>query len=84
MVKQITCYEDAKGVIHKSPFDAHRADLAIWLARSEDVSDTSAKKLADRIAGSREELDELIGMLTACRDTQPERPTAVAPAGYEG
>jgi len=71
MVKQITCYEDAKGVVHKSPFEAHRADLAIWFARSEDVSETSAKKLAERIAGSCKELDELLEMLKGCRDHQP-------------
>lgn len=80
MVKQITCYEDSKGTVHKSPFDAHRADLAIWLARSEDITETSARKLAERIAGSSDELDELIEMLRACRDNQPERPQVVVAA----
>ena len=71
MVQKIQCYEDASGKLHKSALDAWRADLAIWFARSEDVSETSARKLADRIAGDRGELDELVTALEAIRSEMP-------------
>jgi hypothetical protein len=74
MVKAIQCYEDAAGKLHKCPFDAHRADLALWFARSESINETSAKQLADRIANTPNELDELIEALKSLRDSQPERP----------
>lgn len=65
MVKSIQCFEDAAGKLHKDEFEAHRADLAQFLGRSEDISDTSAKMLADRLAGDPRETAELIEMLQA-------------------
>lgn len=74
MVKQIPCYEDSSGVIHRKPFDAHRADLALMLGRSEDVSETSAKKLAERFANDGKETEELI---EALKQVQQHRPAPV-------
>lgn len=79
MVKQIQCYEDASSKLHKSAFDAYRADLAIWFARSESINDTSAKQLADRIAGTPGELDELIETLKSIRDNAPPPPPTTGP-----
>lgn len=77
MVTPVTYYEDASGKPHKLVLDAHRADLAILFARSEDVTETSAKKLAERFAGNKAECDELIASLTAIREEMPERPVVV-------
>ena len=83
MVNAVTYYEDASGKPHKAIFDAHRADLAILFNRSEDVSETSAKKLAERFAGNADECDELIASLQSIRDNRPFV-NAVAPAArYE-
>lgn len=74
MVKQIQCYEDASGTLHKCAFDAHRADLALWFARSDAINHTSAKQLADRIAGEPGALSELIESLEALRANRPATP----------
>lgn len=79
MVKQIQCYEDASGKLHRDPFAAHRADLAIWFAKSGDVSETSAAKLADWIISTPEMTDVLIEMLNAIDETRPPPPERVAP-----
>lgn len=83
MVKQIQCYEDASGKLHKSAFDAYRADLAIWFARSESINDTSAKQLADRIAGTPGELDELIEALKSLQSHAPTPAPEMTAATYE-
>lgn len=74
MVKTVQCYEDASGKLHKSAFDAHRADLALWFARSDAINDTSAKQLADRIAGEPGALSELIESLEALQLHAPTPP----------
>lgn len=79
MVKKIPCFEDSSGVIHREAFSAHRADLAILLGRSEDISQTSAKKLAERLAGSNVETTELIQALQALQSGRP----VLAPAQCE-
>ncbi len=80
MVKRIQCYEDASGKLHRDVFEAHKADLALTIGRSEDVSDTSARKLAERIAGSEDETAELIELLRAIQANRPEQPQPAAPA----
>ena len=83
MVKKIPCFEDSSGVIHREAFSAHRADLAILLGRSEDISDTSAKKLAERLAGSADDTDELIQALQALQSERPAPAPVAADARCE-
>jgi len=82
MVQQIQCYKDESGKLHEKAFDAYRADLAIWFARSESINDTSAKQLADRITGDRGELDGLIETLKAVSANMPV-PDAVTALAVE-
>lgn len=71
MVKQIQCYEDSNGKVHKDVIDAHRADLAIWLARSEAINETSARQLATQIINVPGELDGLLAVLNALSRALP-------------
>lgn len=71
MVETIKAYKDASGKIHEDVFTAHRADLAIWFARIDAISETSAKQMADRLAADLSECDDLIEMLKALRDNAP-------------
>jgi len=71
MVQTIKAYKDMSGKIHEDVFAAHRADLAIWLARIDAISETSAKQLAEQIAANP---DELIEMLQALRENAPLAP----------
>lgn len=63
MVKEVKCYEDASGKLHKSAYDAHRADLVLWLLDCSAVNEASAKQLADYITDNRKELQEHIDAL---------------------
>ena len=63
MVKEITCYEDGSGKLHKSAFEAHRADLALWLAQCSAVNEASAKALADLITENRSEVAAMIAAI---------------------
>lgn len=65
MVKQIQCYEDESGKLHKCAFDAHRADLALWLASSEAINAASATQfVAWLVAGKRDRIDALLDALS--------------------
>jgi predicted GTPase len=63
MVKQITCYEDRSGKMHRTPLEAYRADLILWLAEGEDINMASAEKLADRIIANSGEMQAMIEAL---------------------
>lgn len=63
MVKEITCYEDEGGKLHKSAYEAHRADLLLWLLNCSAVNEASAKQLADYIVGNRKELQKRLDAL---------------------
>jgi hypothetical protein len=68
MVKEITCYEDASGKLHKSPYEAHRADLVLFLKRCDAVNEGSASVLAKYITDNSKEVGE---MLEAIRRNAP-------------
>lgn len=78
MVQEIKAYRDASGAIHENPLSAHRADLALWLAKSEAINQASAQQLASSLADDHDTLDELIEMLRQMRDAQPPRPADAA------
>lgn len=65
MVKEITCYEDGSGKLHKEPYEAHRADLALWLGQCSAVNEASAKALTDYIIEHRKELQPILDALLA-------------------
>ena len=70
MVQTIQCYLDGAGGIHRSPSDAHRADLQQWLQGSGAVNEASASALARIVVDNRDTLFELVSMLEAvARDT---------------
>lgn len=77
MVKQIKCYEDESGKLHKCAVDAHRADLAIWLASSEAINAASAKQLVDWLtafgSGRIDTLREALSQMSAAMPPAPAR-----------
>ena len=59
MVTPVTYYEDS------SQTEAHVAELALWFGRTSDINDASARKLAERIAGSQADARELADLIGA-------------------
>jgi hypothetical protein len=68
MVKEIKCYEDSSGKLHRSLYDAHRADLVLWLMNCSAVNEASATQLAAFIVDNA---DELQTTLSALRSSAP-------------
>jgi hypothetical protein len=63
MVKEITCYEDSSGKLHKSAYEAYRADLVLWLLNCSAVNEGSATQLAAYIVDNREDLLETLSAI---------------------
>ena len=80
MVSRIQAYKDTSGKIHEDEYAAHKADLTLWLAKQESINETSAKQLAERIAGDPSELMDMLKAMQAAASM------AVAPdvSGVEG
>jgi hypothetical protein len=69
MVTSIECYVDGKGTLHRTPADAHRADLSAWFQATGAVNEAGAAALANGLVDDRETLFELVSMLeTLARD----------------
>jgi len=60
MVTEIKCYRDSSGKVHESACDAHRAELVLWLMQGGEMNETSARKLADRMADESRDLKTMI------------------------
>lgn len=69
MVKEIRCYEDSSGKIHKTESDAHRAELAIWLAQTGAINDASAQQLAEHLARNAGELSKMLAQIVRLEPT---------------
>lgn len=79
MVKEIRCYEDSSGKVHKTERDAHRAELAIWLAQTGAINEASAIQLAEHLARNAGELSKLLAQIVRLEPTdQPSREVLVA------
>lgn len=63
MVRVVQCYEDESGRLHRTAFEAYRADLSIWFTRTGVMNEASAKQLADLIADKPTECHELTKVL---------------------
>jgi len=64
MVTAITCYQDSSGKLHTTARDAHRAELAIWLAATGAINEASAHSLAERLAENAEEVASMLAAIT--------------------
>ena len=63
MVKEIRCYEDSSGKVHKTEREAHRAELAIWLAQTGAINEASAQQLAEHLARNAGELSQMLAQI---------------------
>lgn len=71
MVKQVPYFEDSTGYAHKTELAAWKADLAIWIERTEVVNETTAKQLAERICTDRQAIAEMQSILTNLEHCMP-------------
>lgn len=78
MVKEIRCFEDSSGKIHKTERDAHRAELAIWLVQTGTINEASAQQLAEKLANNADELSQMLGKIMLL---EPAAPALKAIAG---
>jgi len=78
MVKEITCYEDSSGKLHKSPYEAHRADLVLFLKQCGAVNEGSASQLAEYITDNRQELGAMLEAIARHEPAKAEPMVMVA------
>lgn len=69
MVEQITCYRDSSGKLHETPLDAHRAELAIWLAATGLINEASAQQLAEKLADNAHDVVEILSQISRLTPT---------------
>lgn len=80
MVRQVTYYEDSKGVAHKTEHEASKADLAGWLLDTGVMNEASAKQLVEHIAsGGRDRAIELANTINVFAGTMPNLTAALEP-----
>lgn len=79
MVKQVPYFEDSSGKAHKTPYDAWRAELTLWLVATKTINDAQAKQLVDHITSSdaRERLASLGKIVDELHAVAPEPPARV-------
>jgi hypothetical protein len=81
MVTSIQCYVDGKGTLHRTPADAHRADLSAWFQATGAVNEAGAAALANGLVDDRETLFQLVSMLEMLARDVPAAPEAMPANG---
>jgi hypothetical protein len=69
MVKQVPYFEDSSGKPHKTPYDAWRAELMLWLTSTKAfANETQARTLIDYVTlNGVEGLQRIVNELAECQ-----------------